>query len=487
MNRTPVAIVVQCRLRSTRLPGKALLPFVEDMSLLEFLLRRLQLCENSDFLILTTGSEPANDPIAEVAAGLGVDCIRGPEDDVLRRFVRAADYVGAQTIVRVCADNPLTDPILIDEMIDLYLASANMVHLASFARPSVPYGVGCAIFSRDALGLADESCLVGDPSREHVEPFMLESPDIETVHYIAGPERYCPDLQVTIDRQRDYDFVRPIAAALYRRHGLGFRTEDLVRLVTKPRLALFANGQLGLEGARFLRYAGADVAVLVLHPQWSSRYRDEIIEIFDGNIENVIDYTAIESLTPKWFEKNGIDIILTLWSSYIFEEALIEQTPLGIFNLHNSMLPSLGGCGANIWAILLDVISGATLHRVTSVIDRGPIIEQRPLSVDWPDTGGTLFEKQNELMLQLLKDRWHDLPIGRYDYLEPVVDPSYFSKSQRDRKKLIDLDGQYSARDLLNIIRAYQFGDQDAAHFKDDMGRIWDVRVSLTRRERNEG
>ena len=486
MSRAPVAIIVQCRLRSSRLPGKALMPIVKEMSILEFLLRRLQLCKNADSLILTTGSSSADDPIAAIAAKLGVPCVRGPEDDVLERFVLAADVVKAQTIVRVCADNPLTDPFLIDDMIELYQSSPEIDHLASFAQPSVPYGVGCAIFSREVLDQADEHCNQEDPSREHVEPFMLDSTVIKTHHYVAPPELHCPDLQVTVDRQRDYDFVQPIAATLHRRFGLDFRTKDLVRLVSKPKLALFANGLLGLEGARFLRKVGASVAALVLHPEDTARHRKEIIGVFDGEVEDVIDYTSIFNLTTDWFEEKEIDIVISLWSSYIFKRDLIERIPLGIFNLHNSLLPGLGGCGANIWAILLNVTSGATLHRVTSQIDRGPILEQRPLASDWSETGGSLFLKQNELMVEILKDRWPDLPLGKYDYLNPVVEPSYFSKNERDKKKVISLDAPYTARDLFNRVRAYQFGTEDAAYFLDDNGELWDVKMSITRRARKQ-
>jgi len=486
MSSSPVVAIVQCRLRSSRLPGKALMPIVEDMSILEFLLRRLQRCKRLDDLVLTTGADPANDPIASVAAKLGVKCARGSEDDVLSRFVAAADQTGAQTIVRVCADNPLTDPFLIDEMIERFQASPETDHLASFAEPSVPYGVGCAIFSRETLNLTDKSCPPDDPSREHVEPFMLETETISTSHFTAEPARHLPELKVTIDRPRDYDFVQPIAAALYRRFGFDFGTKELAQMVSRPQLALFANGRLGLDGAKFFAETGAEITALILHPEGSASCRDDIRAVLGGKVEHVIDYKQIKDLGVGWFEERGADIGMSLWSSYIFKKEVIERMPLGIYNLHNSLLPALGGSGANIWSILLEVQSGATLHRVTADIDRGPIIDQRPLPVTWSETGGSLFDKQHALMMQLLKERWSDLPLGRYDYIEPTAEPSYFRKAQRDDAKIIDLEKQYTGRELLNIIRAYQFGNEDAAFFVDETGVSWDARISLTKRLRDK-
>lgn len=475
-------IIVQCRMRSSRLPGKALLPFAAGMSQIEFLLRRLQLCKRADQLILTTGVDTANDPIVDVARKVGVVVMRGPEDDVLARFVAAAAESGADVIVRVCADNPLTDPFLIDDLVAEFQRRDDCDHLATFAEPDVPYGVGAAIFSRAALELADGACGEGDPSREHVEPFMLASNDIKTVHYTAMEARRLPTLSVTVDRQRDYDFVQPLGAALLRRFGIEFCTEDLVQLVSQPRIGVFANGDLGLAGVQYFKEINADIAALVLHPPGQAFLADEIKKTLGLRAANVTDFSKLEDNAGAWLEDRGVDIIMSLWSSYLFKDDVLTTAPLGVYNLHNSLLPSLGGSGANIWALILGVETGATLHRVTRAIDKGPIIDQRLLSVDYTDNGKTLFDRQHSLMIEILRERWRDLALGAYDYIAPTTAPSYFKAKERDQRKTIDLDADYRARDLINLIRAYQFGDRDAAYFYDEDGKAWDLRLQITRR-----
>ena len=54
--------------------------------------------------------------IADLAASLGVDVVRGSEDDVLARYVQAVDE-HLLTIVRITSDCPFTDPAIIDAVI----------------------------------------------------------------------------------------------------------------------------------------------------------------------------------------------------------------------------------------------------------------------------------------------------------------------------------------------------------------------------------
>ncbi|WP_375164666.1 formyltransferase family protein [Temperatibacter marinus] len=460
------------------------MPFLGNMTMLDFLLTRLSKLANVQEVVLTTGKDPANDPIEKISNNHTIQCFRGDEEDVLSRFLKAAIATDAETIVRVCADNPLTDPRLIDELITFYHSRNDIDHLATFDQPSLPYGVGCAIFSLEALKLTDKSCGLNDPSREHIEPFMLQSMAIKTFHYIAKTQCHFPALRVTVDEKRDFDFVQPLADALVRRFGLDFITEELVNLVSAPKIALFANGTLGLKGAQFLKSIQANIAVLVLHPKSTATDREEIIETLNLSPSSVIDYSEIKEKGIEFFEDNGCDIALSLWSSYIFKSDLIKKFPLGVYNLHNSLLPALGGSGANIWTFLLNLKeSGASLHRVTAQIDQGPIIDQRAFPVLKDDTGGSLYDKQQAMMLALLKENWKDLCIGNYSYKISTEEVSYFKKSERDEQKCIDLAQNLSVNEILNIIRGYQFNDTDSAYFVDENGQKWNVRLAITPRE----
>lgn len=64
-------------------------------------------------VVVATSTAPGDDAVAELGEELGVQVVRGSEDDVLSRFVLALEETGADAVVRLTADCPLADPSLI--------------------------------------------------------------------------------------------------------------------------------------------------------------------------------------------------------------------------------------------------------------------------------------------------------------------------------------------------------------------------------------
>jgi len=174
-------IIIQARYGSTRLPGKVLADFL-GRPMLAFQIERLKQVRNADEIVLATSVAPADDAVAEVGRSLGVRVVRGDEADVLGRYLQAAAESGADVIVRVAADNPLIDPALVDEMIEVF-REGGIDHLSAFEDHTYPYGVGCAVFTRRALETVSATT---DPAdREHVEPALFRSGSIRTARLEA--------------------------------------------------------------------------------------------------------------------------------------------------------------------------------------------------------------------------------------------------------------------------------------------------------------
>src|SRR5579859_4104895 len=117
----PIIAISQARMNSTRLPAKVLRPIL-GKPLLWWHLTRLRRARNLDGVVVATTEAPGSDPIAQIAQDLGIPVHRGSEQDVLARFAGAAAMAGAATIVRVTSDCPLIDPVLVDQVIEEYLA-----------------------------------------------------------------------------------------------------------------------------------------------------------------------------------------------------------------------------------------------------------------------------------------------------------------------------------------------------------------------------
>ena len=111
-----VLIITQARMGSSRLPGKVLKK-IQGQSLLEIHLKRIQKSKSFDHLILATTNLASDDPLEAIGHQLGVEVFRGSEDNVLDRFYQAAVPHQPKWVVRLTADCPLIDPVLIDDVI----------------------------------------------------------------------------------------------------------------------------------------------------------------------------------------------------------------------------------------------------------------------------------------------------------------------------------------------------------------------------------
>jgi spore coat polysaccharide biosynthesis protein SpsF len=105
---------------SSRYPGKALVPLA-GRPLLAVLLERMASARGLDAVVLATSNNRENDVLAALAADAGFSVFRGDEEDVLRRHVECAHAVGAEHVVRVTGDNPLTDIETLERLVALHV------------------------------------------------------------------------------------------------------------------------------------------------------------------------------------------------------------------------------------------------------------------------------------------------------------------------------------------------------------------------------
>ena len=108
---------VQARMGSIRLPNKVM-KLVNGKPLIEYLLLRVSKAKLIDKVVVATSVNSNNDPLVSFVNSIGFEAYRGSEQDVLSRFYEAAKFYNATTVLRITADCPLVDPVLIDSLID---------------------------------------------------------------------------------------------------------------------------------------------------------------------------------------------------------------------------------------------------------------------------------------------------------------------------------------------------------------------------------
>jgi spore coat polysaccharide biosynthesis protein SpsF len=219
MREMKIICIIQARMGSTRLPGKVLKK-IGGKPILEILINRLKKSSFLDEIVVATTVSNDDTLITEIAQDLGVGWYRGSEEDVLKRYAGASRKYNADVIVRATADNPLTDPVLMDTLIEMQLMNdADYVFC-----DDAPLGVSTEIFSRNALERTEkESCNPFD--REHVTPFIKSKPEKFIIICINSPYNG-HNFRLTMDTAEDFILMTKL------QEGLG-NLEDLqIRNVT---------------------------------------------------------------------------------------------------------------------------------------------------------------------------------------------------------------------------------------------------------------
>lgn len=201
-------IVLQGRMASQRLPGKALAA-VGARSILAHCLARLRIGRAAPVVLATT-ERPEDDALAAVAALYGVAVFRGPDADVLSRMLLAARSVGARYLIRATADNPAVDVGGPERLLaELIFSGVDYV-----GEHDLPYGAAVEAVTVEALAEA-ATLATGADDREHVTTYIKrEAGRFRTVMVPAPVKLRRPDVRVTIDTRSDLRYMKQVAARL---------------------------------------------------------------------------------------------------------------------------------------------------------------------------------------------------------------------------------------------------------------------------------
>ena len=140
-----------------------------------------------------------------VEAG-GFRCVAGSEDDVLARFVLAAQKANAGKIVRVCADNPLVWGEAVDRLVDFYGKNPCDYAYNHIPRNNLwPDGLGAEMISRDLLDEMDKKAREKS-QREHCLNYIWDNSNDYRIATFDPAEDWLkrPDLKLDVDRPADY-------------------------------------------------------------------------------------------------------------------------------------------------------------------------------------------------------------------------------------------------------------------------------------------
>lgn len=196
-------------------------------------------------------------------------------------------------------------------------------------------------------------------------------------------------------------------------------------------------------------------------------YEEEINNIFLTN--NIQCHRAV-NINDDYFlnllKDNNIDLVFLLWWPKIVNKRTIHGAKLGFVNLHPSFLPYNRGKHPYYWSIVEGTPAGVSIHYITENIDDGAILCQKKIETDITTTADVLYSESIKEIISLFKKNYNSIISQTLKRQKQNNSQSTFHLAKEiNSHSEIDLQKEYRAIDLINVIRARNFPGNPSSYF----------------------
>jgi|TARA_Y100000310_G_scaffold93927_1_gene91508 spore coat polysaccharide biosynthesis protein SpsF len=219
-----IAGIIAARMSSSRLPGKVLLKICGKTAL-ELMIERVKRSKTIDKIIIATSTNKQDDFIEKICKEIEIECIRGPEEDLLSRYKIVSDKIKPCIIVKMGADSILIDPLVIDHVVNTFL-NGDYDYVSNYGIPKT-YPEGCTVdvYTSDTLNEVFQEAK--KPSeREHISPFMWNKPE-KYRFFRVDYKKDLSNYRLSLDYYEDFLVIKSIFESLYPKNP-NFTLEDVI-------------------------------------------------------------------------------------------------------------------------------------------------------------------------------------------------------------------------------------------------------------------
>lgn len=221
--------IIQARMGSKRLPGKVLMK-IDEKTVLDYVIEQIKFCKSIEKIIIATTDKPEDKEIINFAKSRNIDFFVGSENDVLDRYYQCAKYNEFDEIIRITSDNPLIDPIIVDNLTNLF-SSSLFDYISNFYppdKPTFPHGTNVEIFSMKSFKKVWDNS--NDKyEREHVTPYYYNNPKLFKIYGLKNFENLS-HYRFTVDTEKDLQIIKIITSKIKKRPIL---MNDVINLFKK--------------------------------------------------------------------------------------------------------------------------------------------------------------------------------------------------------------------------------------------------------------
>lgn len=197
LKKANIGAVVVCRMKSTRLPKKALIK-IGDLTSIELCIKNTLQFENVNKVVLATSTHPDDSELKDYTYSSAVDFFQGSEDDVIDRFIKISEKYAFDVIIRVTGDSPFRS----NQALQLLLNSHFENGADYTAAKNAALGTNTEIINVGALKRVVR--LFGNaPYSEYMSYYFKNNPSYFKLNLINLPEEFVNDFRLTLDYNED--------------------------------------------------------------------------------------------------------------------------------------------------------------------------------------------------------------------------------------------------------------------------------------------
>jgi glutamate-1-semialdehyde 2,1-aminomutase len=245
IKKNKVLAIIQARHDSTRFPGKVLKK-INNKTILEIIIKRLSRCQNISKIIVACSNNKNDTKIVNLCKKLKIDFFIGSEHDVLERFYKASLKFKGLNILRITADCPLVDYIIVDRIISNFF-SENVDYASNIDPPTFPDGLDAEIFTFNTLEETYKNAKT-EVDREHIRPFMLKNKNFKKFN-LRNNKDYS-SIRLTVDEPEDLKVIKNIINNF--KNNLYFLYKDIISLYKKKKSLFLDNMHISRNEGLYL-------------------------------------------------------------------------------------------------------------------------------------------------------------------------------------------------------------------------------------------
>lgn len=203
-----IGVIVACRMKSSRLKEKAILP-IQGLSSIERCLENCLKFPNVDEVILATSTLPEDAVLGNYTLSGRVKFWQGDPDDVISRYLGACEKYDLDVVIRLTGDSPVISVEIADFILKShFLTGADFTDVRRFA-----IGTNSQVYNVEALKRVIQLVGRADYS-EHMTLYMTNNPAIFKINVVDLPAEWIRDYRLTLDYPEDLEMFNALFAQL---------------------------------------------------------------------------------------------------------------------------------------------------------------------------------------------------------------------------------------------------------------------------------